>query len=176
MIISVSFDRKVGQPNYSSVGASCRIEWDADPAAEPLAAQIRAIQDQCERVVAEQLARFGADGGAASPPPSAPSRPRPPAADQAALTESSYRQPSHYHTGGNRVPSRAVMEHRPPVVARELYPWLKHLEESGNPGLLRKAKTWASDNGLPWKTQDWPVAAVLDFVAIVLEQMEAVHV
>ena len=38
MKISVSFDRKVGLPGYSSVGASCRIEWDADPAAEPLAA------------------------------------------------------------------------------------------------------------------------------------------
>ena len=192
MKISVSFDRKVGLPGYSSVGASCRIEWDADPAAEPIAAQIRAIQDQCERVVAEQLARFGADGGAAPPPPSAPVQPSKPTSDPpaspaaeqlaavkakaAALKRSgpTGRGPSRWHPKSGCTTREGLPT--PPNCAAHVYPWLRAWEELGLPDMVRRASSWAKAHGYPWRTQDWPAEAVAEFVELIKEDMEAAHV
>ena len=74
--IEVGFHQKLGQPNYSSVGSSCNVEFQADSCLhtqdlETFHSQVRHAFAACQSVVEEELAPYRAtrppvDGGNAA--------------------------------------------------------------------------------------------------------------
>jgi len=64
MKLSIGLTRKVGQPHYGSLGASCAVELDVDADAADLEGEpagfrrrVRALYAACDRAVREELAR-----------------------------------------------------------------------------------------------------------------------
>jgi hypothetical protein len=83
LTLRVGCSRKVGQPGYSSLGASCALDVELDAGLverdpEALRAQIRTAFAACRAAVAEELARQADDVGAG--PPVGPEPIRPPSA------------------------------------------------------------------------------------------------
>ena len=68
MKLSIGLARKVGQPNYGSIGASCSVELEVELAGSPpegdpaeFRRRVRAAYAACDRAVREELARQQAD-------------------------------------------------------------------------------------------------------------------
>jgi hypothetical protein len=73
--LSVGLSRKVGQPDYGSIGASCGVEVEVDPMLlrddlEGFHASVRDAFVACRQAVNEELSRLGSPPGGRPPVPS----------------------------------------------------------------------------------------------------------
>lgn len=76
--LNVGFSKKIGQPDYGSIGASCGVELDLDASqlnGDPKAfhERVRRAFVQCAQAVEEELARQGSTGAPHTQAPSASS-------------------------------------------------------------------------------------------------------
>jgi hypothetical protein len=67
LTLCVGLSRKVGQPDYGSLGASCEVQVEVDPSLlrqdpDGLQRQVQQAYDACRRAVQEELARHASPG------------------------------------------------------------------------------------------------------------------
>ena len=72
---SVGLSKKIGQPDYGSLGASCHVEYEADSVLlfsdlETFHRQVKAAFVACKQAVQDELSRHQ-NGGAVPAPPTA---------------------------------------------------------------------------------------------------------
>lgn len=152
MRVVLGVNRKIGQPNYGSEGASCEITLDLpeDSArvVDHLVAEIRAAYALAEQAVTEQLSRRGGPGSSAElPPPARPvvAPPRPVVAPAPPPPP----PPPVFNAAPGRFPP-------PPATGRALFGWVKDRDaESTDAGLLRYVSGWAKLQGFPARMVDW---------------------
>src|SRR5258707_8001761 len=80
--LSVGLSRKVGQPDYGSIGASCGVEVEVDPMLlrddlDGFHASVRDAFVACRQAVNDELSRLGSPPGGRPPTPAEPEN-RPP--------------------------------------------------------------------------------------------------
>ena len=96
--LSVGLQKKVGLPNYGSMGASCHVEFEVDPAwidtdPDRFRRKVHQAYDACHQAVQERLAREKNDGF------SNPDLRNPPNAESAGRETASDSRPQRRHTG-----------------------------------------------------------------------------
>lgn len=143
MKVTVSTCRKIGQPNYGSVGASCEVSIEIEPG-RPAIEQIRAAYQLADQAVAEQLAGQVDDptDRPPPPPPSEPSRPRP--------GRPSNGSQAAYEANGRVQRKRAGLfdVDRRPRSGLELLGWLRK-RAGEHPGLSAHLREFAEAEGMP---------------------------
>lgn len=158
MKIVIGVNRKVGMPNYSSDGASCEITLDlseqsvsANPAS--LVDEIRRAYSLAEQAVSEQLDRHAAPG-VEQPPARAglPSQARPPSTPQVdRQTPAGQYDPQVGPDGSARWKTDGF-----PRSGRELVPWAKKREESGQcPNLWKRLIGFGVASNFPSRVVEW---------------------
>jgi hypothetical protein len=166
MKITVSVCRKIGMPNYSSEGATCSIETECDDA--QALATARLAYATAEQLVSEQLNHHKVEQPQPQPAAAAAVAPaRPPAAEE---------PPGRRNGNGKGSPnSQRQYGQGPhngrPHCGRELYPWSKRLEESGEcPKLSRRLSQYGDAEGFPKRMIDWSREQVNEAISEVVEK------
>lgn len=143
MKVRASFCRKIGLPNYSSVGAECSVEIDCeetDPAR--VTAQIRLAYAIAADAVQEQLAAALESPGPApiDRPPVVPAdrRPRPGPEPEP--------EPEPEPSDGDR---------EPPRDGRQLLGWLTYFDRVDGRKWLPELVRWGKEAGFGWRVQEW---------------------
>ncbi len=147
MLARVTYARKVGLPAYSSVGATCELSWETSDPGTSLCDQIEAAYGQCERAVADQLARALGDGE--------PWDPKPLEQPEPADVLGPKPLTPHVPPPVRKLPGRDAPDLTTPRTARSLFPWAKKLEDSGYPGAVKLLGRYGREHDLGWKTGEW---------------------
>jgi hypothetical protein len=171
MKITVSVSRKIGQPNYGSEGASCEITVDV--AEKTVGADPAALVDECrrgyslaEQVVSEQLHRHQVEqqpaAATVAPPPAAAEPP----AHRNGHSNGKHLSESHPWADPSSKPHNGR-----PRSGRELYPWAKRLEESGQcPKLVRRLAGYGKGEEFPDRMTEWSREQVDEAIAEVVSK------
>lgn len=163
--LHVNVCRKLGRPDFGSVGASCGLEVEVKvgdgrivefPDAESIRKQVRHAYRLCEEAVAEELARLTAEEGSqTSLPPKPTVEPERPPAKQKHEWEG--RRPRAGQ--GGRPPGTD----RAPTTGKGLFRWLKEQEEKiGAPGLIGYVNRWGKLQEFGGKIVEWTGPEVAD--------------
>jgi hypothetical protein len=146
MKVHASFSRKIGLPNYSSVGAECSVEIDtetSDPAA--VVKQIRLAYAIAADAVQEQL-QAALDAAPAAP--AAPAQTDRPTADRPTADR---RRPEP-----EPEPEPEPSEDRePPRDGRQLLGWLTYFDRVDGRKWLPELTRWGKEQGFTWRVTEW---------------------
>jgi hypothetical protein len=156
--VTISVNRKIGQPNYGSEGAGCELTLDlseqnvsTNPAS--LIDECRRGYALCEQVVSEQLAQHQVE------PPAAPARDRLPSQARPPSEPEPDRRPPRrggYDRGHGPDGAARFKTDGFPRTGRELVPWSRKREESGeNPGLFKRLVAYGRAVGYPDRMTEW---------------------
>ena len=161
MKLRIATCKKLGLPEYSSVGSTCQIELELSDSADGQAVvdAIRRLPATCDPAVAEHLAAHAGTPAAAAPPssPQAPSsKPR---------FEWQSARPSNMTAAGrlaNGVKSNGFNRqgqgpgpNKPPRSGRELAGWAKTQGERIGVDLTRELAEWGKEVGVGWQIREW---------------------
>jgi hypothetical protein len=149
---TVGVCKKVGQPNFGSVGAHADIKVmlnSSDPA--EVSAEIARAYAIVESVVAAELARLTGEVPSAPPAPSL-----------GAQTAVNGRQAPRHSYGGKGEPQNG----------RQFYGYLKDQEKDGAAGLVKHIEQWAKREGIPGRIVEWSTDVVSEAIAVAQSYLE----
>ena len=187
MKITIGVNRKIGQPNYGSEGASCELTLDVAEQSvsdhpESLVSEIRRAYSLAEQAVGEQLARHQVAGDPRGPRPviepdrqplvgngsarGPGERWRP---DRAPSTPASQAPNGQYDPQVGPDGAARFKTDGFPRSGRELCPWAKKREESGQcPNLWKRLIGFGVASNFPSRVVEWSREEVSAAVRAVL--------
>ena len=186
MKLTVATCRKLGLPEYSSVGSTCEIELELTDAADDQAVvdTVRRLQSLCDQAVAEHLARHIAP----DVPPAPAEKPRhewPSAKDGPGPAPEPERRPPSNMTAAGRLENGVKPNgfNRPgngggigaPRTGKALFAWLKETEQKKQIALLKYVNQWARLQEFPGRMVDWDADQVALAYAEVTRKLTAVE-
>ncbi len=161
--LSIGLTRKVGLPEFGSVGASASIEVEVDAAllSDPaaLAAKIHSLQTIVGQAVDDELTAQQR----AIPRRAPETRPARPVAVAAASANGHHKERTDWGNqrarGAVAAPAsgdrRSDRSDGPPRSGKGLFAWCKEQESATGFELIRHLNGWAKREGLPYKMGEW---------------------
>jgi hypothetical protein len=165
--MNVGTSKKLGQPNYGSVGAHADLKVvldSSDPAA--VAAEIARAYAICSQAVEAELTRLTGDSSA----PAAPAASAQPMTPKERIRHA-------YETGPAPASDRRMPTHRwqgasAPQTGKQLYGWLKDEQAGGHEGLIRRVEKWARLAGISGRIVEWSDSVVAEAATVAQRLLE----
>lgn len=152
--LTVGLSRKIGQPSYGSISATCNVTFEADSGLldsdhEAFRSKVRTIFAECSAAVDDELAQQDRGTGSGYVPPVAAPAPVPPPPAEP--------RPTQAHAEVNQTfkrPEPSSGERRPQN-GRALYAWASKHDETDAPGLKKYLSDFAKRNDWGFRFDDW---------------------
>ena len=172
--IIVSWAQTAGRPNYSSDRAGIELQLDLSEQTvsehpESLVSEIRRAYALAEQAVREQLARHDGQHDHHQVEAQPPARDRLPSQGRAPSEPEPNRQPPRQYPRSQPNDPAGRAHNGFPRSGRELVPWSKKREESGQfPNLFKRLVGFGVAQNFPARVVDWQLEEVTEAVHAVL--------
>lgn len=182
-------DKKVGMPNYSSLGASLAIECEIDQRAlddvDVWTESVTRLYERIELAIDAELERQKIappqPAGQAEAAISAARSPAEPSADRNGSSNGNGHQKEHHewgtaYRGDSRPAGGNGRDFGSPRSGKQLFAWAKGVEEQHGDGFIKALQRWCKENDLSWRFDQLTVdqiAAVYQAGQEMLEQRSA---